>query len=122
VWIADGSADGSERLRVLAIDTQRPRRARQRATFALPEGFGASAVAFHRGGAVPEFDGDLFVAARKGGYILRIRFGADDASRPASTERLLEGQVGSVRALAIAADGSIYFCTPTSLLRLVRVP
>jgi glucose/arabinose dehydrogenase len=122
VWIADGSADGSERLRVLAIDTQRPRRARQRATFALPEGLGASALAFHRGGAVPEFNGDLFIAARKGGYILRIRFGADDGSRPASTERLLEGQVGSVRALAIGTDGSIYFCTPTSLLRLVRVP
>ena len=122
VWIADASADGSERLRVLAIDTQRPRRARQRATFALPEGLGASAVAFHRGGTVPEFNGDLLVAARTGGYLLRIRFDADDAGHPVSTERLLEGQVGTVRALAIGTDGAIYFCTDKSLIRLIRVP
>lgn len=122
IWMADASGDGSERLRVIAVDTLRPRRATQRATFALPEGLGASAVAFHRGGLIPEFNGDLFVAGRSGGYILRIRFDPADASRPVATERLLEGQLGGVRALTIGADGAIYFCTDTSLLRLIRLP
>jgi glucose/arabinose dehydrogenase len=121
IWIADASTDGTERLRVLTIDTERPRRARQRATFALPDGLGASAIAFHRGGPVPEFNGNLFVAGRTGGYILRIQLDPADAARPVSTERLLEGQVGTVRALSIAADGAIYFCTDTSLMRLVRL-
>ena len=121
IWIADASADGSERLNVLAVDTERPRRARRRATFTLPDGLGASAVAFHRGGPVPEFSGDLFVGGRSGGYILRIQLDPADAARPVSTERLLEGQVGTVRALSIGTDGAIYFCTDKSLVRLVKI-
>lgn len=120
LWVADRSADGSERLRVIEAAGEQPRRASQRATFALPEGLGASALAFHRGGSLPQLSGDLLVAGRTQGYILRIRFEKTDASRPAVTERLLEGKVGTVRALAIGPDGAIYFCTDKALVRLVR--
>lgn len=120
LWVADRSADGSERLRVIEVAGEQPRRAAQRATFRLPDGLGASAVAFHRGASLPEFAGDLLVAGRSGGYILRIRFEQTDATRPASTERLLEGKVGTVRALAVGTDGAIYFCTDKALVRLVR--
>ena len=37
-----------------------------------------------------------------------------------STERLLEGRVGSVRALTVGPDGAIYFCTAKALIRLVK--
>jgi len=120
LWVADRSADGSERLRVIEVAGEQPRRAAQRVTFRLPDGLGASAVAFHRGGSLPEFAGDLLVAGRRDGYILRIRFEKTDATRPAVTERLLEGKVSTVRALAISTDGAIYFCTDKALMRLVR--
>lgn len=120
LWIADAGRDGIERLRVVTSTAERPRRAGQRGTFVMPRGMGAAAMAFSRGDAIPEFSGDLLIAARDAGYILRVRFDPDDPARPAATERLLEGRVRSVRALTIAADGAIYFCTETSLVRLVR--
>ncbi|MEO6212866.1 MAG: PQQ-dependent sugar dehydrogenase [Vicinamibacterales bacterium] len=122
LWIADRSDDGIERLRVVETGAARPRRARQRETFILPRGFGASAVSFHRGGPVPELAGDLFVAGLDAGYILRIRVDPADPGRPHATERLLAGRVGTVRALEVGPDGAIYFCTDTALMRLVRQP
>ena len=120
IWIADASRDGVERLRVITSTSERPRRAGQRGTFVMPRGLGAAALVFYRGDAIPEFLGDLFIAGRDGGYILRVRFDPDDRARPFSTERLLEDRVGTVRALAIGADGAIYFSTQRSLVRLVQ--
>jgi len=119
LWIADASSDGVERLRVIGSTADRPRRAAQRGAYVLPRGLGAAGVAFYGAGAVEEFSGDLFVAGRDAGYILRIRF--DDTGRPVTTERLLEGSAGTVRALAMSTDGAIYFCTDTLLARLRRV-
>jgi glucose/arabinose dehydrogenase len=110
LWIAERSRDGVERLRVIT-SSERPRRATQRASYVLPEGLGASALAFH-----PK--GDLFVAGRDGGYVLRIRFDEKDPNRPALTEKWLEGRIGAVRAMTMAPDGAIYVCTDTRLLRL----
>lgn len=120
LWIADASADRSERLRVVTMTGERPRRLGQRATHLLPRGLGAAAVTFYKSEVVREFQGDLFVAGRDGGYILRIRFDPNEPGRPATTERLLEGAAGTVRALEVGADGAIYFCTDTELWRLVR--
>ncbi|HXG55949.1 MAG TPA: PQQ-dependent sugar dehydrogenase [Vicinamibacterales bacterium] len=119
LWIADASSDGVERLRVIDSTADRPRRAAQRGAYVLPRGLGAAGVAFFGAGAVEEFSGDLFVAGRDAGYILRIRF--DETGRPVTTERLLEGRAGTVRALAMGTDGAIYFCTDTLLARLRRV-
>jgi glucose/arabinose dehydrogenase len=121
IWLADSSRDGIERLRVIATTSERPRRAGLRSTYTLPRGIGASAVAFYGGAAIPEFAGDLLVAGGAGGYILRVRFAQDDPARPLSSERLLEGRAGSIRALTVGADGAIYFCTETKLIRLSAV-
>ena len=132
LWLAERSRDGVERLRVIASESERPRRATQRATYVLPQGLGASALAFHRGqtrvrlgsdqGQTPfagaSLEGDLFVAGRDGGYILRIRFDEKDPQRPAITEKWLEARIGAVRALTIAPDGGIYLCTDSRLIRL----
>ena len=112
LWLAERSHDGVERLRVIAPASERPKRTLQRATYVLPQGIGASALAFHRG------RGDLYVAGRDGGYILRIRFDEKDPQRPALTEKWLEGRIGAVRAMTIGTDGAIYACTETKLLRL----
>lgn len=120
IWLADASRDGIERLRVITTTSERPRRAGQRGTFTLPRGLGAAGVAFYGGDAISELSGDLLVAARDSGYILRVRFDPQDRARPMSTERLLEGRVGSVRALTVGPDGAIYFCTSTTLVRLVK--
>ena len=120
LWLADASRDGIERLRVLVTTDERPRRVAQRGTFTMPGELGAASVAFYRSNAIKEFTGDLFVAAREGGYVLRVRFGPQERSRPISTERLLEGRVGSVRALTVGPDGAIYFCTDTALIRLIK--
>lgn len=120
IWIADASRDGVERLRVITSTSERPRRAGQRGTFTMPRGLGASALAFYRGDAIREFSGDLFIAGRDAGYILRVRFDPADRTRPVTTERLLEDRVGTVRTLAIGPDGAVYFCTERSLVRLVQ--
>jgi glucose/arabinose dehydrogenase len=120
IWVADASRDGIERLRVITTTSERPRRAGQRATFTMPRGLGAAALEIYRGDAIRELSGDLLVAGRDGGYILRVRFDPQDRARPMSTERLLEGRVGAVRALAVGPDGAIYFCTDTSLVKLVK--
>jgi len=120
IWLADASRDGIERLRVITTTSERPRRVGQRGTFTLPRDLGAAGVAFYAGDAIRDLSGDLLVAARDGGYILRVRFDPQDRARPMSTERLLEGRVGSVRALTVGPDGAIYFCTAKALIRLVK--
>ena len=120
LWLADASRDGIERLRVIVTTSERPRRAAQRGTFTMPAGLGPAGLTFYRSDAIRELAGDLLVAGREGGYILRVRFDPQDRGRPLSTERLLEGRVGTVRALTVGPDGAIYFCTDTALIRLIK--
>ena len=120
IWLADASRDGVERLRVIVATAVAPRRMAQSASYVLPQGLGASGVAFYHRRAIVEFAGDLFVGGRDGGYILRIRF-SDDGRRPTTTERLLEGMAGTVAAIAVSASGAIYFATDTKLMRLSPV-
>jgi aldose sugar dehydrogenase len=119
IWIADGVANGTTRVSAVAASGQRPRRASLIAAYALPSVADASAVAFYRGNLIPAFRGDLLIASDEGNHILRIRFDRNDPARVVTTERLLQDQVGNIRALAVAPDGTIYFCTPHELARLV---
>lgn len=121
LWLADASRDGVERLRVIVSVSTQPRRATQAASYVLPRGLGASGLLFYRGAMFAEFAGDLLVAGGDGGYILRIRFAADAPQRPSVTERLLEGSARTIRAMALGADGAVYVCTDTQLIRLKRL-
>jgi glucose/arabinose dehydrogenase len=118
LWIAEERSDRLERLAALAIESLRPRRSAQRASYPLPQPFGARALVFHPGGGVPGLRGDLLLAANDAGYLLRIRFDAADPRRIVTSERLLEGRIGPVRAVAVASDGSIYVASDSSLWRL----
>ena len=81
----------------------------------------ARSLALHRGDDIREFRGDLFVAAADAGYLLRVRFDPSDPLRALATEKLLEGRIGSVRAVAISTEGSIYVASDSALWRLARV-
>jgi glucose/arabinose dehydrogenase len=118
MWLAELGVDGIERLRAIAMTTERPRRAGQRASYALPDRVGLGSMAIHTGEGLPHFENDLFIAARDGGYVLRVRFEQEDRRRVVTTERLLEGRAGPVHAVTIAADGSLYFATARQLWRL----
>ncbi len=119
MWLADVGADGIERLRAIAMTRERPRRAGQRASYALPERVGLASMVVHSGEGIPSFESDLFIAARDGGYLLRVRFEQEDRRRVVTTERLLDDRVGPVHAVAMAADGSLYVATASELWRLV---
>jgi glucose/arabinose dehydrogenase len=118
LWIADDRGEGVERITALAAGATRPRRAAQRAAYPLPQPLGARALDFHRGGDVPALRGDMFIAASDAGYLLRIRFDPADPARVFTSERLLEGRLGVVRSVAMAADGSIYVASDSALWRL----
>ncbi len=121
LWIAEERSERIERLAGLGIESLRPRRAAQRATYPLPQPFGARALAFHRGEEMTELRGDLFIAANDAAYLLRIRFDPGDPHRIATSERLLEGRIGPVRAVAVARDGSLLVASDSALWRLSSV-
>lgn len=120
LWMAEQSADGSERIRGLATVNDRPLRAGQRVVYALPPGAGAASIAFYRAEAVPQFRGNMFVGAREGGYLLRIQFDEHERTRAVTTEKLLEGRIGSVRSIVIGPDGALYCATDSAVWRLAK--
>jgi hypothetical protein len=81
-------------------------------SYPLPVPLGASSLAFHP-------LGDLLLGAEFAAHVLRIRFEPTDRLRVLGTERLLEGNVDAVRAMASWSDGSVYLCTNGSLVVLV---
>ena len=60
-------------------------------------------------GAIPQWEGDLFVTALRGESLWRLEL--DDRGDVADRERLLEGEVGRVRDVAQAPDGSLWVST-----------
>ncbi len=78
------------------------------ATFTTEEA-SPSGVAFLTDGAMPQFEGDLFVAALRGQQLWRLSF-AEDGS-VAEREALLAGEFGRLRAVEQAPDGSLWILT-----------
>ena len=60
-------------------------------------------------GAIPQWEGDLFVTALRGESLWRLEL--DDRGTVTDRERLLEGEVGRVRDVAQAPDGSLWVST-----------
>jgi glucose/arabinose dehydrogenase len=118
LWMVEQGADHVERIRALATGAERPRRAGQRASYALPQPLGSRSLAFYRGDAAPRLAGDMFIAARDAGYLLRVRFDPTEPLRAVSSERLLEGKIGQVRALVVSAGGVIHVASESAVWRL----
>ena len=60
-------------------------------------------------GAIPQWEGDLFVTALRGESLWRLEL--DGRGNVTDRQRLLEGEVGRVRDVAQAPDGSLWVST-----------
>jgi glucose/arabinose dehydrogenase len=115
LWLAQAGSGMLDQLRALPRASVAARAAtRQRV--ALPSGIDATALVFYRSGAIPNFQGDLFVADAASASILRVRFDRDGT--PLQTEWLFRGLLNSIREINAAADGSLYVSTAHTLVRI----
>jgi glucose/arabinose dehydrogenase len=64
---------------------------------------------------------DNALIASQEGYILRVRFTADDPTIVKDAERLLDNRVGPIRVVTVGPDGAVYFATDTALGRLSAI-
>lgn len=64
-----------------------------------------------RGGAIPQWEGDLFVAALRGQRLYRFDLAGDGSGAVVGTEELLAGQFGRLRHVEQAPDGSLWVLT-----------
>jgi glucose/arabinose dehydrogenase len=121
LWVADRKTADSARLSAVVPDKASPGATRGvvSGTYALPHATIPSSIAFYRGRKFPAFAGSLLVASDEGRHLLRIAVGNRSPSAPAVTEQLLQDRVGGVRAVAVGADGTIYFATAHVIGRLV---
>jgi glucose/arabinose dehydrogenase len=60
-------------------------------------------------GAVPQWEGDLFVATLCGERLWRLKL--NDGGEVVHREKLLDGEVGHVRDVIQAPDGSLWIST-----------
>ena len=60
-------------------------------------------------GAIPQWEGDLFVAALRGERLWHLEL--DDGGEVVNKEKLLDGKVGRVRDVVQAPDGSLWVST-----------
>jgi glucose/arabinose dehydrogenase len=117
LWVLDRVGSDAGRLSAVVKDGGQSRAA-FRTSYALPAGTGAASAAFYRGDLMPIFKGNLFIAAEMGRQLIRLRFDPDNASKIVSVERMLTGQIGSVRVVIEAPDGGLYVATESVLYRL----
>jgi glucose/arabinose dehydrogenase len=68
-----------------------------------------SGIAILVGGAVPQWEGDLFMAALRGERLWRLDL--DEAGAVTGREALLAGEAGRLRHVAQAPDGSLWVLT-----------
>jgi aldose sugar dehydrogenase len=69
-----------------------------------------SGATFYRGGRIPQFTNNFFVATLRGTHLLRV---VTDSTgrRITAQERLLEGAYGRLRDAVMGPDGHLYICT-----------
>ena len=86
-----------------------------------PESPAVSGMAFHGGGVVPAWRGNLFIGALAGRGLIRLEL---DGDRVVHEERLLVGRGERIRDVREGPDGMLYLLTdevPGKLLRLEPV-
>lgn len=84
--------------------------------WALPQAFGLAKIAVYGSEVVPAMRGDLLIAGNASSSLLRVRI--DENGKVWQTEWIYSDQVGSIRAVAVANDGSIFVAGRDQLVRL----
>jgi glucose/arabinose dehydrogenase len=118
LWVVDQVEAFGGRLSAVT-GNERQRGTSLKVGYSLPEGTGASSVAFYTGERIPIFHGNLFVAAERGRQLIRLRFDPDNGTRIVSVDRLLKDQIGPIRVVGEGRDGALYLVNDTTLYRLV---
>jgi glucose/arabinose dehydrogenase len=118
LWVVDDAASGSGGLQAVVAPDPRERRGEAVTRYSLPDGAGVAALTFYRGALIPEFRGDLLLAADGSHAVLRLRFDAADPRKVVATERLLWDSLDSARTIGVGRDGAIYLCAAHALMRL----
>jgi glucose/arabinose dehydrogenase len=77
-----------------------------------------SGLAIYDGEAFPNWRGDMFVGALKYQLLARLEM---DGDRVVGEERLLQGELGRIRAVEVGPDGALYLLTDDATGRLVRL-
>jgi aldose sugar dehydrogenase len=116
MWIAD-EGGGTAHVSGVALSPP-PVRALVRGRGTVQAGVGR--LAFYLADAIPGLRNQALLASTDG-YILRLRFGADDPPRIERAGRLLENLVGPIHVVTVGPDGAVYFCTGDSLGRLTAL-
>jgi aldose sugar dehydrogenase len=120
LWIADRSSSSSAHLSVVVEGgSQSAKRGVVRSVIALPGGTLPSSVAFGHGNSLEALRNNLLVASDEGRHLLRIQLDPRDSTHVLTTERLLQDQIGGIRLVAVAPDGSIYLGTANAIGRLI---
>ena len=78
------------------------------ATFGTAEA-SPSGATFLKGGAIPQWEGDFFMAALRGQRLWRLRI--DERGTVTEQEALLQGEAGRLRNVVQAPDGSLWVLT-----------
>lgn len=118
MWLLERDSDGVDRVQAVVAGSAEAQRGTPTTRYSLPAQTGASALAVYRSNLLPDFRDNLLVAADDGAVVLRLGLDPADTTKIVSTEPLLEGMVGGVRALAVGPDGMMYLVTADTLLTL----
>jgi glucose/arabinose dehydrogenase len=118
LWVVEDAAKGSGRLQAVVAQDTRERRGTAVMRYSLADGAGVAALTFYRGDLIPEFRGDLLLAADGDHAMLRLRFDAADPRKVVATERLLTDSLDGARTIGVGRDGAIYLCAVHALLRV----
>jgi glucose/arabinose dehydrogenase len=119
LWLADRLSDRIATLSAVTAGADPTRKRGERvAAFTLPPGAQPSSAVFYKGDLIPGFKNNLFIASDQGAHLLRIRFDAA-GTRIVLTERLLQGMLGGIRAVAAGPAGAMYLATRDTLAALL---
>jgi glucose/arabinose dehydrogenase len=119
LWVLDAVPAAPGRLNAVVASGPRAKRGVTAATMSLPDAPQPSSMAFYRGGIISGLKGTLLVASSQAEYLLRVRFDPDNRTRVVGADKLLQGQVGAIRAVTIGPDGAVYFATGNAIGRLM---
>jgi aldose sugar dehydrogenase len=118
LWVVEDAASGPGRVQAVVAGDSQQRRGTAVRRYSLPDGAGVAALAFYRSDLIPEFRGDLLLAADAEHAVLRLRFDARDPWKVVATERLLGDSLDGARTIGVGRDGAIYLCAAHTLIRL----
>lgn len=118
LWVVEDDASGSGRLQAVVAEDARARRGTVVMRYSLPDRAGVAALTFYRGDLIPEFRGDLLLAADGERAMLRLRFDPAAPQKVIATEWLLRDSLDGARTIGVGPDGAIYLCTARALMKL----